>query len=204
MSFKKFKTIDEVLVIFQLTLKRDSFVKEISQLKMPSSLSIELDYALNNIPYKTSETAIRENIMYPILKEVFKIYDDTLMIWSNKTITFDKDLGGIPDYLITKQSPLGKVVFGSPLLAVVEAKKDDFEGGWAQCLLEMYTIQKINNRPEIPVFGIVSNGDFWEFGRLLNSQFVYHHESYTLSQRDMLFSVINTFFYQCKQNAEKL
>ncbi len=43
----------------------------------------------------------------------------------------------MPDYILAKQSVRGKIIFGKPLLAVVEAKKDDFEGGWAQCLLEI-------------------------------------------------------------------
>jgi hypothetical protein len=53
----------------------------------------------------------------------------------------------------------------------VGAKKDDFEGGCAQCLLEMYTIQKMNGNPDITVFGIVSNGDNWEFGKLEGNLF---------------------------------
>jgi hypothetical protein len=35
----------------------------------------------------------------------------------------------MPDYILAKQSHLGKTIFGQPLLAVVEAKKDDFQGG---------------------------------------------------------------------------
>jgi len=33
---------------------------------------------------------------------------------------------GIPDYLSSKRSELGKIIFDFPLLAVVEAKKDGF------------------------------------------------------------------------------
>ena len=47
---------------------------------------------------------------------------------------------------------MGKIVLDYPLLAVavhrpVEAKKDDFKVGWAQCGSEMYTIQQLNREP---------------------------------------------------------
>jgi hypothetical protein len=38
------------------------------------------------------------------------------------------------------KSELGKKVLESPLLAVVEAKKNDFEQGWGQCLAESVVI----------------------------------------------------------------
>ena len=171
---------------------------------LSDALKSDLDYVMNNMPYKVSEAAIRENILYPILKEVFKKYDDTLMLWANKSISFDKELGGMPDYIVAKQSERGKIIFGKPLLAVVEAKKDDFEGGWAQCLLEMYTIQKINGKPDMPVFGIVTNGDNWEFGKLENDLFTENGLIYSIYQIETLLAALTTFFEMCKQNALKL
>ncbi|MDZ7933535.1 MAG: hypothetical protein U5M51_00865 [Emticicia sp.] len=204
MGFKKFKIIDDVVDYFQLSFQKENFLVDTKQEKMPDFLKSELDYILTNIPYKVSEAAIRENILYPILKEVFKKYDDTLMLWANKSISFSKELSGMPDYILAKQSERGKIIFGKPLLAVVEAKKDDFEGGWAQCLLEMYTIQKINGKPEIPVFGIVSNGDNWEFGKLDNDVFIQIENFYTILELDTFFSALSTFFELCKKSAEKL
>jgi len=61
---------------------------------------------------------------------------------------------------------LGKIIFESPYIAVIEAKKDDFTNGWAQCSLEMYAIQKINENDKLIICGIVSNGETWEFGKL--------------------------------------
>lgn len=201
MAFKKYKIIDDVAQTYQLSVKREPFLGEIFHRPMPTALKEELDYIMKNYPYSVSEAAIRETIMFPILKEVWKLFDDTLMLWANKSISYNKDLGGVPDYIIAKQSHLGKIVFGTPLLAVVEAKKDDFEGGWAQCLLEMYAIQKINNRPEVPVYGIVSNGDNWEFGQLLQSSFTDNGIVYNIYQPDTLFSILYSFFERCKKNS---
>ncbi len=204
MGFKKYKTIDEVATKLQLSVKKEEFITEAPSLKMPDLLKADLRYIVLNYPYNVSEAAIRETILFPILKEVWKRYDQTLMLWANKSISFSKELSGMPDYVVAKQSHLGKIVFGKPLLAVVEAKKDDFEGGWAQCLLEMYTIQKINNNPDIPTFGIVSNGDNWQFGKLENNQFSENTRHAFLQEMDNLFSILVFFFESCNQNISKL
>lgn len=204
MAFKKFKLIGDVAEAYQLSIKKEDFMDVLPNVSMPEHLKQDLHYALHNIPYKISEAAIRENIIYPILREVFKNYDTTLMLWANKSIAYKKELSGMPDYLITKQSHLGKVVFSKPLMAVVEAKKDDFEGGWAQCLLEMYTIQKMNENTETPVYGIVSNGDNWEFGMLVQQIFTENERFCTILQLDDLFASLSYFFDLCQTNALKI
>ncbi len=204
MASKKFKTIDDVVNHFQLSYQKDDFLTDFNPVAMPELLKQELQYVKGNIPYKVSEAAIRENILYPVLKDVFKKYDDLLMLWANKSISYNKELSGMPDYILAKQSARGKIIFGKPLLAVVEAKKDDFEGGWAQCLLEMYTIQKINDQPDIPVLGIVSNGDNWEFGKLEGTMFTENTVIFNIYPYDILYSVLSHFFAICHQNALRL
>jgi hypothetical protein len=50
----------------------------------------------------------------------------------------------------------------------VEAKKDDFGQGLAQCLVEMQACQWRNTQinKKIDVFGIVTNGDTWKAYKL--------------------------------------
>lgn len=204
MVFKKFKQIDDIINHFELSFQKNNFLNNIEMVNVPTFLKEEIVYVMQNIPYKVSKAAIRENILYPILKEIFKKHDDTLMLWANKSIAYNKELSGMPDYIIAKQSERGKIIFGKPILAVVEAKKDDFEGGWAQCLLEMFTIQKINGNTDIPVYGIVTNGDNWEFGRLENTLFTANLEFCTIFQIERLYAVLAHFFYLCRQSALKL
>lgn len=49
---------------------------------------------------------------------------------------------------------------------VVEAKHNDFEQGWGQCLAELYAAQLLNDDAERSVYGIVTDGSFWQFGKL--------------------------------------
>lgn len=204
MASKKFKQIDEVVNHFEISFQKVNFLDNIAFASVPTFLKAEIEYVRQNIPYKVSEAAIRENILYPILKEIFKKHDDTLMLWANKSIAYNKELSGMPDYIIAKQSERGKIIFGKPILAVVEAKKDDFESGWAQCLLEMVTIQKINNNNNVTVYGIVTNGDNWEFGQLENKLFSMNWEFCTVLQLERLYAVLSHFFYLCRENALKL
>jgi hypothetical protein len=76
-----------------------------------------------------------------ILLEAIASYSK-LKIWKEAKLQTEQ-LTGVVDYLIAAQ---GKV-YKSPLLCIVEAKKDDFEQGLAQCLTEMYACLELNQPP---------------------------------------------------------
>ncbi|MGB3508186.1 MAG: hypothetical protein WBA93_02910, partial [Microcoleaceae cyanobacterium] len=76
-------------------------------------------------------------------------------------------------------------------------KQDKFEEGWGQCLAELLAVQKINDDLEQTIFGIVSNGKFWEFGKLKGDVFTRNIASYSIEYLDRLFAVVNCVFQQC-------
>jgi hypothetical protein len=192
---KKNKTL-EVLQRYDLQYQESVLVIET---KFEPSLALidDLDFAFKEVDYKSSEAAIRETIIFPILKDCWKHYSKDLAIWIERAISFDKDLSGIPDYLISKKSSKGKIFLDSPFVAVVEAKKDDFIGGWAQCAVEMFAIQKINNTAEIAVYGIVTNGDSWQFSELKHDIFKVYRSSYSLSDVKEVLNAICTILKKC-------
>ena len=81
-----------------------------------------------------------------------------------KFLAVDEKLSGTPDYIIASRSELGKNVLGLPLVLVVEAKQNDFTKGWGQCLAELVAAQKLNEQPSKSVYGIVTDGELWQFG----------------------------------------
>jgi hypothetical protein len=89
-----------------------------------------LDLLFTDGVVDNSEDAICENLIYPVLKEVWKSYRHQLTLWSHQALTYDEDVSGVPDYIVTKRSPLGTIVFDKPYFLVVEAKQDKFEEGW--------------------------------------------------------------------------
>ena len=109
---------------------------------------------------------------------------------------------GYPDYLFTKLTPLG-LVRDKPYVLVMEAKKDDFEGGWEQCLAAMLAAQIINGDEQLILQGSVSNGDVWQFGRLQARQFVRDPRSFTISDLSELFAALHGVFELAKQQALK-
>jgi hypothetical protein len=81
---------------------------------------------------------------------------------------------------------------------LIEAKQDNFEAGWAQCMAEMIAAQRLNENPEQEVFGIVSNGDIWQLGKLKSNVFTRNQTFYTIQELDKLFAAINYVFQQCE------
>ncbi len=133
MAFSDYKNITQVQKEFGIRYPQESFVLS-TAVEPPDFFVRELDFTINNLPVFRSEPARVEAIIFPILREVYKSYSHKLAFWSHEPIAYDHKLCGAPDYLLATQSPLGITVMEKPLLAVVEAKKNDFEQGWGQCL----------------------------------------------------------------------
>ena len=156
MAFSSFKTIGEVLKMFQVTYTETNFLTELA-FNVSDYFREDLELMMRDAVVDNSEFAICENLIYPVLKEVWKAYRNNFILWSHQSLTYDEKLSGFPEYILAKRSPLGKVVFDKPYFILVEAKQDNFETGWAQCLAEMIAAQRLNGETEIIIFGIVSN-----------------------------------------------
>ena len=126
-----------------------------------------------------------------------------MKLWSHAPIAFDELLSGTPDYLIAKQSPFGSESIGDPILITVEAKKDDFVLGWGQCAAEMVAAQKINLEDGMTIFGIVTNGETWEFGKLDATLFTRHPYPYTIGDLDKLFGALSYIMEECAKQVRK-
>jgi roadblock/LC7 domain-containing protein len=113
-------------------------------------------------------------------------------VWSHQLLNYDEQLSGVPDYMVAKRSAKGKIMF--------EAKKDNFEEGWGQCLAELITAQKLNQNIQTEIFGIVSNGKFWELGRLLENSFEKNIKLYTISNLEELFAAVNYVFQKSQSS----
>ena len=198
MSFNQFKGLPDVLKKYSLVLQEIEW-KEFPLITAPEILKTELEFTFANVPYNSSETAICENLIYPILKQAWKSYANVLAIWSQAPLNYNKELSGIPNYLIAKRSPLGRIVFDLPYIAVVEAKRDDFTGGWGQCGAEMVAMQGINGDVNLPVYGIVSNGEIWEFAQLERQTFTLYKQRIDVVNLDVLFSALVSLLESCKQ-----
>lgn len=128
MSFNTYKNIADVLQYFPLYYQEVDFIQEVPFL-INEFFRQRLELILREGMVFNSEYAICENIIAPILIEVWLNYRESLLLWSHQPLSYDEQLSGIPDYMIAKRSLQGKVVFEEPYLIVVEAKRDNFEEG---------------------------------------------------------------------------
>ena len=197
MAFSNYKTVDAVLKEFQITYTESNFVIE-TDFSISDYFREDLEFIREEGVPECSEYAICENLIYPLLKEVWKKYYSKFMLWSHKSLNYDEKLSGFPEYILSKRSLLGKIVFDQPYFMLVEAKQDNFEVGWAQCLVEMVAAQKLNENPDQEIFGITSNGSVWQFGKLKGSLFTKNKKYYLLDDLSKLLGAINYIFFQCE------
>jgi hypothetical protein len=201
MAFSEYKDIGQVQVEFNVKLCEENFIFA-DPVKLPEAFLREFEFTRENLPVFTSEGARTEAVIFPILREVYKDYSNKFVLWIQKSFSYDAKLNGTPDYLLATKSPLGKTVLAKPLLGVVEAKKNDFEVGWAQCLAELIAIQKINADEETPVYGIVTDAERWQFGKLQRSLFTRHIAGFTIDDLPELFGTLHFIFQSISANVK--
>ncbi len=203
MALSNYKTIGEVLKTFQVTYTESNFMGE-AEFQVSDYFREDLEMVMREGVVDNSEFAICENLIYPVLKEVWKTYTSKFVLWSHQSLNYDENLSGFPEYILAKRSPLGKVVFDQPYFILVEAKQDNFEAGWAQCLAEMIAANKLHGELPITIFGIVSNGGLWQFGKLETEFFTRNITYYSIQELDKLFAAVNYLFQQSELQLNSL
>jgi hypothetical protein len=116
-----------------------------------------------------SEKARSEYIVAPMLAETQLRSDTAIEVLPGVTFAVDPGQGltGYCDYLIARSQDA--LYVQAPVLAVVEAKREDLVAGLGQCAAEMVAIQLFNEREGKPlavVHGCVTSGSNWRFLRL--------------------------------------
>lgn len=150
---------------------------------------------LQRFDLRTSEES-KKLLIDAILEEGIEGFD-RLKIWKGANLEADT-VGGYVDYLVAED----RDYLYAPFLCVMEAKKDDFEQGLAQCLVEMAACQWGNRQigRQINVFGIVTNGEGWKFYRLILSGKVEETDLYSLQNIEAVLGVLRFVFSACEQN----
>jgi hypothetical protein len=195
--FSPFKTLEEALLYFGIAENTQNLFPSVPNTHIvPTYLVEELEFNTTKLPYNVSEASLCEMVIFPILKAVWKNFTEKLLLWSHKAIGKDADISGIPDYILAKRSHLGRVM-DLPFLIMIEAKKDDFDAGWGQCVAQMVTAQSLNNN-EQEIYGIVTNGTVWEISTLKSHIFTKHNGSFSLQELPTLYNRLYHLFEICE------
>jgi hypothetical protein len=199
MSFSDYKAISQVQTEYQIKYDEVNFIQKIKG-DISKQFLEEIEFNMKMLDVFSSEAARCELIILPILREAYKKVSAKFSLWVQKSIRYDDNLNGTPDYIVSKRSALGKTVLEFPLLIVTEAKKNDFDQGWAQCLAELVAAQKLNNDNKLSVYGIVTDGKYWEFGKLTGQLFNRNIDSFIIDNLFELFGALNYIFALEAQN----
>jgi hypothetical protein len=126
-----------------------------------------------------------------------RIVGGTIAISHHDKLEGEKAAGYV-NYLVAER----RRYLTAPMLCIIEAKKDDFEQGLAQCLVEMQACQWQNRKVDrdIEVLGIVTNGTSWQFYKLIPSGQIYESLPYSTGDTPMLLGRLRYILELCEQN----
>ena len=195
MAFNNYTSVDVVVKKHRLVFVQGPLVPpDPTAPPFGDYFKAELAFNLRKLPIGRSEVGAGEVLLFPILREVWKPYSDDLALFTHEGLTFDDDLTGTPDYFVCKVSEFGQTIPDTPSLLVAEAKLDDFERAWGQCAAAMLAAQRLNQAPDVPVYGIATNGREWQFGILLGRELRVDPHTVTLSTLDLLGQCLHAVF----------
>jgi hypothetical protein len=197
-----FTSLKDVIQAYGLSYQTDQFIdfQAIEAVSVADWFKAEIDFSLKNQGQDDKEAFVSEFVIVPFLKEAWK-HHANLSLFSHPTLTTD-DVTVIPDYLLTARDPSGYKSIYKPLLITVEAKNENFDEGWMQAVLQAVVCQKLNEKPEIPIYAIVTTGDIWEFGKLENKRFTYHPLPLSVQDIGRLLGVLDFLYQQSEISAQ--
>jgi hypothetical protein len=157
----------------------------------------------------------KSRLMNPFLYEAER-HHPKLRIWEGVSIDADARLGltGEPDYCVTPYDIAPK----TPYCVIMEAKREDFAQGWGQALAAMRGAQ-ILNRQKLPkskrktgkesaIYGVVSTGSDWQFGKLKSNQYlIYPPATINVLKSDddakAVLGLLDIIFKECEKNLRR-
>ena len=183
---------------FKIENKVTNLFSAIKPFKISNALKEDLSLA-EVLPVR-SEKAKSELIVMPILIELMKHNEQFFTIYSGDTLNANKEVGlaGECDFILAQNT--GTFEISTPIITIVEAKKNDLEIGIPQCAAQMigarfYNKASGNNLDKI--YGCVTTADDWVFMKLEGNIIFIDTKKYYLGKIEELlgvFQVIIDFY----------
>jgi hypothetical protein len=141
-----------------------------------------------------TEKSRSEWIIAPVMAEVRKQHRTQVSLFSGSTFVVDKSKGldGSCDFMLSLSREQLYIV--APILTVVEAKKEDINGGVGQCVATMFAAQLYNQREKqsVPaVYGAITTGTIWKFLKLSDTTAWLDRDEYYLNDIELLMGIFS-------------
>lgn len=178
---------------FELNLVDSTALFTDTPTRVPSKLLV--DWLAESVPLAlelSTEKARSEGIIAPILLEVRKLLKPNVSLFSGIDFTVDasRGLNGECGFLFSKSPE--QLLLRAPVVAVVEAKNENFKNGIAQATAEMLASRIFNERKGHSlekVYGAVTTGDNWRFLMLVENTIYADANRYDLDDLEKIIGI---------------
>ena len=146
-----------------------------------------------------TEKAKSELIVSAVLVELWYHFDRSISFFSGVDFNVDAESGltGVCDFVVSL-SP-SQFHLESPIILLVEAKRDNLTAGLGQCVAEMVAAQRFNAEQgnDIPcVYGATTSGIDWVFLKLEGKKLQLDMAAYQIAQCDKILGVLASMVAQ--------
>ena len=197
MAYSDF-TLNLVKKKLHLTLAESVDLFAVVEGQPPSRILQEtLQYNLPLALAINTEKSRSELVIAPILVDVKRQLQSKISLFSGVEFNVEPTLGlnGICDFWLSASPE--QLAIAAPVVAIVEAKKENLNAGLGQCIAEMFAATIFNEKEENPapaVYGAVTTGNIWKFLRLQNAVVEIDLTEYLISQLDRILGILSLAF----------
>ena len=199
MAYSNF-TLETVLTTFQLEIVESADIfASIESVEPSPELIVALRKKVPVAAAINTEKARSELIVANVLFELLEQFDYRISLFSGIDFNVDaeKGLTGMCDFLVSL-SPMQSLL-QAPVIALVEAKKEDPAPGLGQYIAEMLAAQCFNAEKgnDIPcIYGAATTGTEWKFLKLKDKRLHIDITVYQIVQCDKILGILSSMVKQ--------
>ncbi len=193
MAYSKF-TLSKLKQDFGITLDESQSLFDQTPPRPASELlHLTLQYALPLATRVNTEKARSELLIAPVLLEIRRQCNNEISFFSGSEFNVDAETGleGYCDYLLSRSTEQLEIT--SPVVILVEAKKENLVGGIPQCIAEMIAAQLFNarlNNAIATIYGAVTSGTNWQFLTLQGTQIKLDTTEYFINDIEKILGIL--------------
>ena len=199
MAYSNF-TLETVRAAFQLEIIESAGIfSETAPVVPRDRFTAELAERVELATSSGTEKARSEMIVADVLFELRKHFDRRISFFSGIEFSVDAEQGltGVCDFLVSLSPILS--FLETPIIILVEAKREDLIVGLGQCTAEMIAAQRFNAERgnDIPcIYGATTSGTDWRFLKLEGKKLYIDRTIYHILQCDKILGILSSMVEQ--------
>jgi hypothetical protein len=176
-----------------VTKEQSDLFTHVAPVPVSDWLKVTLDKQTETALRSGSDKARSEYLIAPIMQEVHDQSRDHANLFSGVEFKVDESRGltGFCDFIFTLEPRT--IEFLAPVVSVVEAKKEDINGGIPQCIAELIAAQIFNDQEGVSrevLYGIVTTGTDWKFLEMRGTNVIIDGDIYFLADVEKVVGIV--------------